>query len=94
MWAVLVRASGDRIGKPRFIAPRCMRSCSTAQILTRRAAAPEAADVQAFCKDGMPREDSVGKDVQLGLHCGEKWGMFAPSEPGWRGSSHSSTSAR
>jgi len=36
----------------------------------------------------------VGEDVQKGLHCGMKWDMFAPSEPGWRGSSHSSTSAR
>src|SRR5271166_7147649 len=30
----------------------------------------------------------------MGLHCGGKWVMFARSEPGWRGSSHSSTSAR
>ena len=36
----------------------------------------------------------VGKNVQLGLHCGGKWDKFADSEPGWRGSSHSSTSAR
>src|SRR5258708_11631304 len=32
--------------------------------------------------------------MQIGLHCGRKWDRVAASEPGWRGSSHSSTSAR
>ena len=37
---------------------------------------------------------SVGKNVQMVLRCGRKWDRKPHNGPGWRGSSHSSTSAR
>ena len=69
---------------------RCSVACGICSPPAVRATGAKVASSSDFRLEWV-REREVGKNVQIGLHCGGKWDSFAASEPGWRGSSHPST---